>query len=282
MVVSRLGTKDPMRPSSPSPLPRVAPGPSRARMTPRAPGARTASSTGPGGSGSGSAPSTALRHRRRRRRWPSALFVLCSGWFVDGRPAPTQPVARRPPSPSRWSSAAGRPCPSSSSSRSWPSCSGSSPGPALADVALLVALYTVAARRPTWVLVVAATVVLEAGVVMATVRWTPTGNDVKSFVFLTGLVFTALLAGVVVRALRSQLDWLAERRRAARARARPAGVSGRRGGAGPHRPRDARRGLAQHPGDGHPGRRRRRRAGARTPPGPPRRCTRCRAPAARR
>ena len=42
-------------------------------------------------------------------------------------------------------------------------------------------------------------------------RWTPTGNDVKSFVFLTGLVFTALLAGVVVRALRSQLDWLAER-----------------------------------------------------------------------
>ncbi len=29
--------------------------------------------------------------------------------------------------------------------------------------------------------------------------------------FLTGLAFTALLAGVVVRALRSQLDWLAER-----------------------------------------------------------------------
>ena len=46
---------------------------------------------------------------------------------------------------------------------------------------------------------------------MATVRWTPTGNDVKSFVFLTGLAIAALLAGVVVRALRSQLDWLAER-----------------------------------------------------------------------
>ncbi len=82
--------------------------------------------------------------------------------------------------------------------------------PALADVSLLVALYTVALESE-WVLVVAASVILEAGVVMATVRWTPTGNDVKSFVFLTGLAFTALLAGIVVRALRSQLDWLAER-----------------------------------------------------------------------
>jgi signal transduction histidine kinase len=82
--------------------------------------------------------------------------------------------------------------------------------PALADVSLLVALYTVALESE-WVLVVAASVILEAGVVMATVRWTPTGNDVKSFVFLTGLAFTALLAGIVVRALRSQLDWLSER-----------------------------------------------------------------------
>ena len=77
-------------------------------------------------------------------------------------------------------------------------------------MSLLVALYTVALESE-WVLVVAASAILEAGVVMATVRWTPTGNDVKSFVFLTGLAFTALLAGVVVRALRSQLDWLAER-----------------------------------------------------------------------
>ncbi len=83
-------------------------------------------------------------------------------------------------------------------------------GPALADGALLVALYTVALES-AWFLVAAATVILEVGVVMATARWTPTGNDVKSFVFLTGLVFTALLGGVVVRALRSQLDWLAER-----------------------------------------------------------------------
>src|ERR1700722_4506545 len=83
-------------------------------------------------------------------------------------------------------------------------------GPALADSALLGALYTVALES-AWFLVAAATIILEVGVVMATARWTPTGNDVKSFVFLTGLVFTALLAGVVVRALPSQLDWLAER-----------------------------------------------------------------------
>ncbi len=82
--------------------------------------------------------------------------------------------------------------------------------PGLADVALLVALYTVALECE-WVLVLVASVIMEVGVVMATVRWKPTGNHVKSFVFLTGLVFTALLAGVAVRALRSRLDWLAER-----------------------------------------------------------------------
>ena len=83
-------------------------------------------------------------------------------------------------------------------------------GPGLADGALLVALYTVALESE-WPVVTAAVVILEAGVVMATVRWKPGQNNVQSVVFLTGLVFTALLAGVVVRALRSQLDWLAER-----------------------------------------------------------------------
>ncbi|HEY5384903.1 MAG TPA: histidine kinase, partial [Acidimicrobiales bacterium] len=83
-------------------------------------------------------------------------------------------------------------------------------GPGLADMALLVALYTVALESE-WRLVTAAVLILETGVVMATVRWEPVLNNVRSIVFLTGLVFTALLAGVVVRALRSQLDWLAER-----------------------------------------------------------------------
>jgi signal transduction histidine kinase len=83
-------------------------------------------------------------------------------------------------------------------------------GPALADVALLVAMYTVAVESD-WLFVVIAAAVLEAGVIMATVRWTVTSNDLKTFVFLTGLAMASLLAGVVVRALRSQLDWLAER-----------------------------------------------------------------------
>jgi len=82
--------------------------------------------------------------------------------------------------------------------------------PGLADLALLVALATVALESD-WLLVLIAAAVVEVGVVMATVRWTPTGNHVKSFVFLTGLALAALLGGLVVRALRSQLDWLAER-----------------------------------------------------------------------
>jgi signal transduction histidine kinase len=139
----------------------------------------------------------------------AALFVLCSGWVVERtatRPdlwfvaALTVPLVFRRRAPmsvflviatvafTQWLVT----------------------GPALADSALLVALYTVALES-AWLLVAAATLILEVGVIMATARWTPTGNDVKSFVFLTGLVFSALLAGVVVRALRSQLDWLAER-----------------------------------------------------------------------
>lgn len=83
-------------------------------------------------------------------------------------------------------------------------------GPLLADCALLVAMYTVAAECE-WLLVLAAALILEAGILMATVRWTIGGNDLKSFVFLSGLALAALLAGVGVRALSSQLEWLAER-----------------------------------------------------------------------
>ena len=83
-------------------------------------------------------------------------------------------------------------------------------GATLADASLLVALYTVAAECE-WLYVIIASVILEVGIVMATVRYTPTANNTKSVIFLNGMAFTALLAGVVVRALRSQLDWLAER-----------------------------------------------------------------------
>ena len=137
------------------------------------------------------------------------LFVLCSGWFID--------AGGKPPNP--WLVAAlvfplvfRRRAPmavflaiSVVAFAQWLVT-----GPALADSSLLVAVYTVAVESE-WVLVLAAAVILETGVVMATVRWTPTGNNFKSLVFLTGLAFAALLAGVVVRALRSQLDWLAER-----------------------------------------------------------------------
>ena len=80
--------------------------------------------------------------------------------------------------------------------------------PGIADASLLVALATVALES-AWVLVVVASVITEAGAVMATARWVPSGNHLQSFVFLSGLVFAAVLAGLVVRALRSQLDWFA-------------------------------------------------------------------------
>jgi len=139
----------------------------------------------------------------------AVLFVLCSGWFIDaGGPPPNLwltavlivPLVfrRRAPMAVFLTIAA-------VAFVQWLVT-----GPALADASLLVAIYTVAVESE-WVLVLAAAVILEAGVVMATVRWTPTGNDFKSLVFMTGLAFAALLAGVVVRALRSQLDWLSER-----------------------------------------------------------------------
>ncbi len=137
------------------------------------------------------------------------LFVLCSGWFIE----------RSASRPSLWLVAAlifpltfRRRAPmtvflviAAVALLQWFVAERG-----LADVALLVALYTVALESE-WRLVAAAVVILEVGVVLATARWELTGNNVQSFVFLTGLVFTALLAGVVVRALGSQLDWLAER-----------------------------------------------------------------------
>jgi signal transduction histidine kinase len=82
--------------------------------------------------------------------------------------------------------------------------------PLVADSALLVALYTVTAECD-WLAVVVAALILEIGVILATERWTPVGNYAKSLIFLTGMAAAALFAGVVVRALRSQIDWLAER-----------------------------------------------------------------------
>jgi signal transduction histidine kinase len=137
-----------------------------------------------------------------------ALFLLFSGWIFETGPAPdiwlvaalTFPLALRRRAPMGVFLTI-----SAVALVQW-----FVTGPALADASLLVALYTVAAESE-WLHVIVASVILEVGIVMATVRFTPTANNTKSVIFLNGMAFTALLAGVVVRALRSQLDWLAER-----------------------------------------------------------------------
>jgi signal transduction histidine kinase len=138
-----------------------------------------------------------------------ALFIVCSGWFAFSKVAHvdlwfvaglTLPLIFRRRAPVtvfmviavvalvQWATT----------------------GPLLADAALLVALYTVAAESD-WIAVVVATLVLEIGVILATEHWTPVGNYSKSLIFLTGMATAALLAGVVVRELRTQMSWLAER-----------------------------------------------------------------------
>lgn len=68
-----------------------------------------------------------------------------------------------------------------------------------ADVALLFALYTVAAHQPRR-RAAAAAGVLEVGVVLASLRFEPTGDGVLgSLVFLTGLVAAAFFLGTSVR-----------------------------------------------------------------------------------
>ncbi len=64
-----------------------------------------------------------------------------------------------------------------------------------ADAALILALYTVAAHEPRG-RAIAAAILLEGGVVLASLRFAPTGDGtVGSLVFLTGLVAAAFLLG---------------------------------------------------------------------------------------
>jgi signal transduction histidine kinase len=137
------------------------------------------------------------------------LFVVCSGWFSFSRVSHsdlwfvaglTLPLILRRRAPvavfmfialvafAQWTTTT----------------------PLVADSALLVALYTVTAECD-WLAVVVAALTLEIGVILATEHWTPVGNYSKSLIFLTGMAAAALFAGVVVRALRSQIDWLGER-----------------------------------------------------------------------
>ncbi|MEV0534442.1 sensor histidine kinase [Kitasatospora sp. NPDC050463] len=79
-----------------------------------------------------------------------------------------------------------------------------------ADIALLVALYTVAAnsgRRGTFV----AGAVVEAGVLLACLRWAPEGAFPTPFVAVTAMAVAAAVLGVNVRTTRAYLAALEER-----------------------------------------------------------------------
>jgi signal transduction histidine kinase len=82
----------------------------------------------------------------------------------------------------------------------------------VADVALLVAVYTVASRRPArlgW----AAAGVLELGALLAVVRWDAQRTRLETAVLLTGTVAAALFAGLAEHGRRAALDAALERGR---------------------------------------------------------------------
>ena len=144
--------------------------------------------------------------------WAVGLFLICSGWFVQASRTThldigfvaglTLPLIFRRRSPMGVFIVL-----STVALIQWMIS-----GPLMADAALLVALYSVAVASE-WIQVIVATLVLEIGVLLATVHWALVGSNFKSLVLLTGMVAAALLAGIVVRALRSQMTWLAERAR---------------------------------------------------------------------
>ena len=84
--------------------------------------------------------------------------------------------------------------------------------PLLGDAALLVALYTVAAHESRLRSLLAAGV-LEAGAVMAAVKWEPAGTPERSLLFLSATVVAALFAGLTVASGSRYLAWMDERAR---------------------------------------------------------------------
>jgi hypothetical protein len=65
----------------------------------------------------------------------------------------------------------------------------------LLAVVLLIALYTVAAHQSR-ARAAAATALLDAGAVMAAVRWEPAGTLPRSLLFLSAMVVAAVSAGL--------------------------------------------------------------------------------------
>jgi signal transduction histidine kinase len=82
----------------------------------------------------------------------------------------------------------------------------------IGDVAVLVGLYTVAAHESRARAFLAAGV-LEAGAVMAAVKWEPAGTVTRSLLFLSATVVASLFAGMTVASGSRYLEWLDERAR---------------------------------------------------------------------
>ncbi len=81
----------------------------------------------------------------------------------------------------------------------------------LTDVALLVALYTVAARS-TWHRTLMAAAVLETGILLASARWAaPDGRFLSSAVFLTAVAVAVAVTGTNTRLRRAHLASLEDR-----------------------------------------------------------------------
>jgi len=84
--------------------------------------------------------------------------------------------------------------------------------PLLGDAALLVALYTVAAHESR-IRALLATALLEAGAVMAAVKWQLAGTVPRSLLFLSAMVVAALFAGLTAASGSRYLTWMDERAR---------------------------------------------------------------------
>ncbi|MBO2463480.1 sensor histidine kinase [Actinomadura violacea] len=78
------------------------------------------------------------------------------------------------------------------------------------DVAVLIALYSVAAHSTLRRLIVSAGVV-ELGVAMATVQWAPRGHLLKVFVLLSGMTTAAAVIGLNMRTRRAYMASLEDR-----------------------------------------------------------------------
>jgi signal transduction histidine kinase len=80
----------------------------------------------------------------------------------------------------------------------------------IADVSLLIGLYTVAVHESR-ARALLASGVMEIGAVMAATRWRPAATVPRSILFLTATVVAALFAGLTVRSGSEYMGWLAER-----------------------------------------------------------------------